>query len=511
MRLAPEMIEQFWSLVREDSGALVLSFLLLGSLVALAELLHRMFGWPSRASRRVVHAGTGLYITATPYLFSNAAAVYLLGLTFVLINGFTSARGWLRGMHPMRQETRGTVTFPLALLAVLPFCWGEEQQFILQTAFLVLAVADPLAAVVGKLYGRRHMRIGGGAKSPAGSLAFFTTAWLLTSAGLVVFRSPSMEVAFSGSAVLAATLVALVATAVELLGRRGWDNFFIVVSIAVVLTVLQIHPGWLHAMSIGGAAGVLFGLLSWKMKYLTGSGAVAGGLFAATLIGLGGWGWAAPGFTFFFLSSLLSKRIPGWKEPDSEAAARESRRNASQVYANGAAAWLLIVAYAVEPHEWIYWGFVGSLAAAAADTWATEIGPLSHSQPRMILSGRPVTVGTSGAVSWAGTLAGVIGAIVIWAAARWAVPPPAELAGLGVSFITVVGGGVIGSIVDSLAGATIQAVYKDRQTGRIADERERGNDRLQRVHGWPGIDNDVVNVLCTGAGAAASILLTFLL
>src|SRR5690606_15060125 len=136
----------------------------------------------------------------------------------------------------------------------------------------------------------------------------------------------------------------------------------------------------------------------WRMEYLTFSGSLAGGLFAATLVGVGGWGWMVPGLAFFFLSSALSKWAPEAKGPSAEAAARESRRDASQVYANGGVAWVLVIAYAFAPAEWIYWGFVGSLAAATADTWATEVGPVFRQQPRLILSGQPVPAGTSGAV-----------------------------------------------------------------------------------------------------------------
>src|SRR5690606_28830871 len=111
------------------------------------------------------------------------------------------------------------------------------------------------------------------------------------------------------------------------------------------------------------------------------------------------------------------------------------------------------------------WGFVGSLAAAAADTWATEIGPLSRERPRMILSGRKVPAGTSGAVTAAGTLAGVAGAVTVWASAWVTVllTDPAGGASYGVwtTFAAVVAAGAVGSLADSVAGASIQAVYRD--------------------------------------------------
>lgn len=502
---AAEAARSFWSLVRDDAGALVLSLLLLALLVGLAELLHRRMGWSSRVTRRLVHAATGLYVVAIPYLFSAAPAVYLLGAIFVLVNGLTSARGWLRGMHPEDLPSRGTVAFPLALLAILPFCWGAERIYILQTAFLVLAIADPLAAVVGESSPGGRVRIGTAVKSAAGSLTFFVTAWALILAGLVLFGASS-PAGTPATVLLHSGLAALVATAVEALGGRGWDNFFVVVVTALLLLLGGAHPEWLSVMGIGVAVGVLFGLFAWRMEYLSHSGAIAGGLFAATLIGIGGWGWIAPGFTFFFLSSALSKwadRIGGSRVG---AEARESRRDATQVYANGGVAWLLVVAYALEPRTWIYWGFVGSLAAATADTWATEVGPLFRQQPRMILSRRPVPAGTSGAVTRAGTLAGALGAVVVWASAWWTAPEAVRGVAMTISAAVVVGGGLVGSLIDSLAGATVQAVYRDPGTGRMLDGRVGGETGLERVRGWRWIDNDVVNVMCTAVGAAVSML-----
>jgi uncharacterized protein (TIGR00297 family) len=257
--------------------------------------------------------------------------------------------------------------------------------------------------------------------------------------------------------------------------------------------------------AVAAGVGMAFGLFAWRMRYLTPSGAVAGGLFAFTLIGLGGWGWMVPGFTFFFLSSAISKaasRAGGRRRQIAEA--DESRRDAAQVLANGGVAWLLVIVHALAPGAWAYWGFVGSLAAAAADTWATEIGSLSRRPPRMILSGRPVEPGTSGAVSGVGTLAGIAGALAIWASAWWTAPEAALGVGIGVSASAVVGGGVLGSLADSVAGATIQAAYRDPRDGRVVDGRRGVAVGRERVRGWRVVDNDVVNGVCTAVGAAVA-------
>ena len=493
-----------WPLGGNDSAALVLSFLLLGAFVGLAELLHGRFGWSPRASRRLVHAATGLYVVATPWLFTSVAAISLLAATFVLTNAVAAAFGWLRGIHPPGQRSRGTIAFPLALLVVVPFCWNDERQFILQTAFLVLAFADPMAAVAGERSSTRA-RIGNATKSPAGSLTFFIVAWALTWFSLTAFGPAMMGTVSSGELILLSAVVAAVATAVEALGGRGWDNFFIVLASTTVLILWTRHPDWLPAMTFGVAGGTLIAAASWRLAFLSRAGAIAAGLFAATLIGAGGVGWAAPALVFFVLSSLLSKWSHDQHAANPDRPGDTTRREVSQVYANGAVAWLLVLAFAFEPRGWIYWGFVGGLAAATADTWATEAGPLFRQQPRLILSGRRVPAGTSGAVTWGGTAASLLGAVVVWMSAAATAPPEAGFVGLPLSFAAVVGGGLAGSIVDSLAGATIQAVHEDRRTGRIEDGHPSGPAGPHERRGWRLVDNDIVNVLCTVTGAAAAI------
>src|SRR5437867_3470457 len=87
--------------------------------------------------------------------------------------------------------------------------------------------------------------------------------------------------------------------------------------------------------------------------------------------------------------------------------------------------------------------------AAAADTWATEIGTLSRETPRSILDWRPVEPGTSGGITSQGLVAGICGAGFVALVAllvRW--PPVAALAALV--------GGTIGCLLDSVIGASLQ-------------------------------------------------------
>ena len=220
-------------------------------------------------------------------------------------------------------------------------------------------------------------------------------------------------------------------------------------------------------------------------SYLSPDGALAALLVGAAVTLGAGWRALAVLLAFFLSSSLLT---PGG-----------GRRRAVQVAANGGIAAAAALLSALHP----LWrlAFVGALAAAAADTWATEIGGRSARRPRLITTGRKVAAGTSGGVTWLGTAGGAAGAVFVagTAAALGMVPVgaawPAALAG-------VVAGGL-----DSLLGATVQARYRCIACGAAGETaRHSCGADAKLASGVRWITNDTVNLAATLAGAALAAL-----
>lgn len=480
-----------------DGWALLgaLGFLL--ALVALGEALRRV-GLRPETTRRVVHVGVGVFVASTPLMFTGPGPVYVLAVLFVVVNYVAWRRRWWAGMHRARPASLGTVTFPLALLPALliGWSWDPDHRFALQAAFLILAISDPLAAWVGTRRGRR-VAVGQATKSWAGSGVFGSSAFFICLLVLVGWTSAGALDWTGHDIVRASAVVAVVATMTEALGGRGWDNFFVVLATMIPLVAWETHAAMRGPIVVGAGSGVLFAALAWRLRALSPSGALAGGLLAASLIGLGGWRWAVPGFVFFILSSALS-RVGRRRKRKAEARSEKGAvRDAGQVYANGGIGWTLLLLHVAVPSNVLYWGFLGAFAAAAADTWATELGALSARRPRLVTTGAPVPRGTSGAVSMLGTMAAVAGAASV-ALSAWAVAPDlfrsvGVAAGLGL----VVGGGMAGALADSLAGATVQVQY--RTPGGETTERPAG----PVVRGWSWMTNDRVNALCTAVGAIA--------
>ncbi len=253
------------------------------------------------------------------------------------------------------------------------------------------------------------------------------------------------------------------------------------------------------------------GYAAYRKESLDRSG-VAGAIVTGTLIfGLGGWQWGVVLIAFFVTSSLLSSYRAVEKERLAEKFAKGSRRDLGQALANGGLGALLAVGSAVRPHPLWLAAYVGAMATVTADTWATELGVLSKTAPRLITTGRAVEVGTSGGVTWLGTAATMAGGTFIGLLAG-ALNLPAGSAALMVA-LTAGGlaGGLAGSLFDSLLGATVQAVY---YCPTCAKETESALHRCltpaRQLRGWRWLNNDLVNFASSLLGAVAAATLGLL-
>ena len=218
------------------------------------------------------------------------------------------------------------------------------------------------------------------------------------------------------------------------------------------------------------------------MKWLT-----RGGLGAALVVGGAvGWGLGWRGLLLllaFFVSGSLLTQLSG---------GGGAQRTARQVLANGgvAAAAALFGAWPVA---------AGALAAATADTWATEIGSFSPWPPRLLTTGARVPAGTSGGMTVMGTVGGLVGAAGISWCAYLLHPRGGSAAIIAVA-------GAAGMVVDSLLGATIQGVF---ECPSCAARTERGDTichgPVALIHGLPWLNNDGVNLAATLAGAGVAL------
>jgi uncharacterized protein (TIGR00297 family) len=250
-------------------------------------------------------------------------------------------------------------------------------------------------------------------------------------------------------------------------------------------------------LAIAAIAALLVAAAAKRAHALTTGGAAAAFAIGTIAFGIGGWQGALVLFAFFIPSTILS-RVGKVRKSALTDIGKQGPRDAMQVLANGgiAAAAMLLAPVLGAP---AYAAFAGAFAAAAADTWATEIGTLAKGTPRSILTLRPLAPGLSGGITLQGSLAQIAGAAVVASIAALVHVAP---------FLPVLIAGVIGSIVDSLLGATVQTLRYCPACARDCeiDPHTCGTPTTLR-RGLIWMDNDTVNFAATLCGAIIAALI----
>ncbi|GJJ14275.1 hypothetical protein Clacol_008539 [Clathrus columnatus] len=144
---------------------------------------------------------------------------------------------------------------------------------------------------------------------------------------------------------------------------------------------------------------------------------------------------------------------------------------------------------------------LGHFACCLGDTLASELGILSKSRPILITTLRPVPPGTNGALSTIGTLVSFLGGVIIGftvAAVLLIQSVPCRQQAWNVLFELTKWGfiaGGVGSILDSLMGATIQKTRYSKKLSMILqdDTPARPEDEVTVVSGVGILTNGQVN------------------
>ncbi|MEO5818405.1 MAG: DUF92 domain-containing protein [Gemmatimonadaceae bacterium] len=261
----------------------------------------------------------------------------------------------------------------------------------------------------------------------------------------------------------------------------------------------------LERAALGAIVAGAVAFVAQRARSLSPSGALAATAVGTAAIAAS-WHWGALLIAYFVASALLSRVGRMRKEQlTSGVLAKSGERDATQVIANGGifAASILLSVLAVDKLAvTLSLAALGALAAAAADTWATEIGTLFGGTPRSLLTMRPVPPGSSGGVSVAGSLAMIAGAAFV-AGVAMALDLTDDMRIVAVA-------GMAGAIADSVIGATVQERRWCAACDRGSEQRRHNCGSSTRlVGGREWMDNDMVNLIATFVGAAVAVLLAY--
>jgi diacylglycerol kinase (CTP) len=197
---------------------------------------------PMNYARNLFHAVSGL-VAVLLYQFlltkSQAVACVLVAAAVLVIleigrrcsgrwNKFLAENIFKVLAHPSERDRITGSTYFVVGLAVITVVFPKPP---VEVAILILAFADPVASITGRLWGKRKLFQN---KSYVGTGAFFAVAWVTAS----IFLTVAVKDLSTPRAAVAALIIAAAGTIVELLSTRLDDNLTIPVVCALAAFLL---------------------------------------------------------------------------------------------------------------------------------------------------------------------------------------------------------------------------------------------------------------------------------
>ncbi|HTB48475.1 MAG TPA: hypothetical protein VK712_00130 [Verrucomicrobiae bacterium] len=206
---------------------LVLTILAVFVILVASETWWRQHRTHGELSRKFVHITVGSFVAFWPY-FLSVRDIELLSMAFLVVVALSKYLHIFRAIHSVQRPTWGEFWFA-AVVGGLAFIVARHPH-VYTAALLEMSLADGLAAIIGTRYGNRHRYVVlGSPKSLVGTLTFFVASCLIL--GGYGMLSPGM---LHLPLLLS---ISLVATVLENIGARGFDNLIVPLFVAAGLII----------------------------------------------------------------------------------------------------------------------------------------------------------------------------------------------------------------------------------------------------------------------------------
>lgn len=242
-----------------------------------------------------------------------------------------------------------------------------------------------------------------------------------------------------------------------------------------MFTELDFFRPWLIAVGLNSLL-LAIAFLAPK-KLLTPAGYLHAWVLGVIVWGTLGWRGYAVVMFYFLVGSAVTKIGFAEKEAAGIAEARSGVRGPANVWGSALIATLCALGtLAVDP-PWqtvLILGYVASFSTKLSDTTASEVGKAYGKHTYLITTLQPVPRGTEGAVSWEGTLAGIVASVAI--------------ALLAATLGLINGWGILWSAIAAFVATNIESLI-----GATLQEQ------------WDWLTNERVNIINTAIGAGVAI------
>jgi uncharacterized protein (TIGR00297 family) len=442
-------------------------------------------------SRKLLHIITGFIVVYVPFVLQSFWIMVFVGLAFSVTNFLLIKKHLLKQINDTQTENFGIFYYPLSFLICVLLFWNVNK-YIISLSFLIFSIGDAVAALAGNASTNKYLtQITKEPKTFNGTIAFILISYILLLIVKLTFWSKLNFIDYDWlSFSFLALIFSLLGGISEAISTKGTDNLILPIILSSATMMFFVNGIEIQSFLLAFFLALLISLISFKMKFLDLGGSAVTFLLALFIFGIGGWKWTIPILTFFILSSLLSKVAERLSKKDvGSIFEKGSRRDYKQVLANGGVPLLITVLSKLLPLQidW-YLIYVLSVAISTADTWSTEFGTLFAKDVYLITNFKKVIPGISGGISLIGTFGGILGSIFIILSTGFFIKLNLQI------FISIISFALIGNLVDSLMGATIQVIYKCSVCGKLTEKKVHCDKETFHYKGIKIIDNDLVNL-----------------
>ncbi|TNE30124.1 MAG: phosphatidate cytidylyltransferase [Bacteroidetes bacterium] len=200
------------------------------SLFAISEWLYVKGKVAVEITRKISHIGTGILTLAFPVVLTNHWEVLILCSSFLILLVLSIRFEFLKGINNVERTTYGSVLYPVAVYLVYLVYAETGNLGHFYAPILILAISDPVAALVGRRWPLIPFSVAGETKTVAGSVAFSLSAFFITGIIWMMESEP-----LSVQSIFTVLAIALISALTEAVSRKGWDNLSIPLSVLLVI------------------------------------------------------------------------------------------------------------------------------------------------------------------------------------------------------------------------------------------------------------------------------------
>ena len=460
------------------------------------EILSRKFRVEKEMARKISHLlSSAIWLICHFFTGPTYHTVIINGVAFVLV-----AAGELGGKFKSAERTEGDdkkekgfgMTFfcfsTFVAICITVFAYPQLYP-VTGVAYYSLALGDGFAPMGRRIAGKHNIKVFGN-KTLAGMIVVFAVSALTALVFSLIFK-------LGYDALFIISLGALASVA-ELMGSRGTDNitveFFVfayaamfsfgVVPMALEVTLIAAAPMFV----VDSVKNVLTPAANIILfVYLIVSVFCLGYVFLVTAVCL-------------FASEAVVSRITGklFNRTAGEDAEKHTR-DGWQVLVNSVIVLLFTLLYKSLGMLALAFAAFAVLVEEFTDSIASDVGRLSKKQPIDILRFKRIEPGLSGGVSVLGSCAAIV------CAAAGAALPFIFFAFDVRAYFVIFGIAVLGMIIDSMLGSSVQALFKCAVCGKTTEKQIHCGSTTELVKGARIINNSMVNLLSAVATAAIAV------